>query len=74
MRLCAGTLQKYAFIMLIVAFRRVFASICALPNGPLEIRHLRENLSYLDGSPLPDEVVKALDVAWAVLKAETANC
>lgn len=41
--------------------------------GVSKIEHLHENLSYLDGGPLPDEVVKALDAAWAIAKAETAN-
>jgi aflatoxin B1 aldehyde reductase len=41
--------------------------------GVSKAEHLRENLSYVESGPLPDEVVKALDVAWAMTKAETAN-
>ena len=41
--------------------------------GVSKVEHLRENLSYLESGPLPDEVVKALDAAWVVAKAETAN-
>ena len=41
--------------------------------GVSKVEHLRENLSYLENGPLPNEVVKALDAAWAVAKPETAN-
>ena len=41
--------------------------------GVSKVEHLRENLSHLENGPLPNEVVKALDAAWTVLKAETAN-
>jgi aflatoxin B1 aldehyde reductase len=41
--------------------------------GVSKVEHLRENISYLERGPLPDEVVKALDAAWVVAKAETAN-
>jgi aflatoxin B1 aldehyde reductase len=41
--------------------------------GVSKVEHLRENLPYLESGPLPDEVVKALDAAWIVAKAETAN-
>jgi aflatoxin B1 aldehyde reductase len=41
--------------------------------GVSKVEHLRENLSYLESGPLPDEVVKALNAAWTMTKAETAN-
>lgn len=41
--------------------------------GVSSITHLDENLKDLEKGPLPDEVVKALDAAWAVSKADSPN-
>lgn len=34
---------------------------------------LKANIKALEGGPLPDDVVKALDEAWLISKAESAN-
>ncbi|KAL2158269.1 hypothetical protein VTH06DRAFT_4590 [Thermothelomyces fergusii] len=41
--------------------------------GVSRLDQLDENLTHLEKGPLPDEVVKALDDAWAVSRADTAN-
>ncbi|KAK4247892.1 NADP-dependent oxidoreductase domain-containing protein [Corynascus novoguineensis] len=41
--------------------------------GISKLEQLEENLTHLEKGPLPDEVVAALDEAWAISKAETAN-
>ena len=41
--------------------------------GISSIAQLENNLDNLEKGPLPDDVVKALDEAWLVSKADTAN-
>ncbi|KAL2152753.1 hypothetical protein VTH82DRAFT_5938 [Thermothelomyces myriococcoides] len=41
--------------------------------GVSRLEQLDENLTHLEKGPLPEEVVNALDEAWAVSRANTAN-
>lgn len=41
--------------------------------GVSSIEQLEDNLNNIEKGPLPEEVVKALDDAWLVSKADTAN-
>lgn len=41
--------------------------------GVSSVAQLENNLDNIEKGPLPDEVVKALDEAWQVSKADTAN-
>ncbi len=41
--------------------------------GASSKQQLEENLTNLEKGPLPDEVVKALDEAWAITKVDTVN-
>lgn len=41
--------------------------------GVSSVQQLENNLTDLEKGPLPEEVVKALDEAWAISKAESAN-
>ncbi|KXH26491.1 aldo/keto reductase [Colletotrichum salicis] len=41
--------------------------------GISSVQQLEDNLNHLEKGPLPDEVVKALDEAWAISKADTTN-
>ncbi len=41
--------------------------------GLSSLAQLEENLTALEKGPLPDEVVKALDEAWLITKADTVN-
>lgn len=41
--------------------------------GVSSAAQLEDNLNSLEKGPLPDDVVKALDEAWAINKGETAN-
>jgi aflatoxin B1 aldehyde reductase len=41
--------------------------------GVSSIQQLEDNLNQLEKGPLPDEVVQALESAWLVSKADTAN-
>jgi len=41
--------------------------------GVSSLEQLDENLTNLEKGPLPEEVVKALDEAWTISKADTAN-
>ncbi|WDK19755.1 aldo/keto reductase [Colletotrichum graminicola] len=41
--------------------------------GISSVQQLENNLDHLEKGPLPEEVVQALDQAWAISKADTAN-
>ncbi|KAL2758278.1 hypothetical protein ACRALDRAFT_1061486 [Sodiomyces alcalophilus JCM 7366] len=41
--------------------------------GVSSVSQLEENLDHLEKGPLPDEVVQALDEAWAITKGNTTN-
>ncbi|KAI5124485.1 hypothetical protein M0805_003012 [Coniferiporia weirii] len=41
--------------------------------GASSLNHIEQNLIDLEKGPLPDEVVKALDEAWLVVKASATN-
>lgn len=41
--------------------------------GVSSVEQLEDNLNNLEKGPLPDEVVKALDDAWQISKADSAN-
>ncbi|TEA21655.1 Aflatoxin B1 aldehyde reductase member 2 [Colletotrichum sidae] len=41
--------------------------------GISSVSQLEDNLNHLEKGPLPDEVVKALDEAWLVSRADTTN-
>lgn len=41
--------------------------------GASEVGHVAENLAYLEKGPLPQDIVEALDAAWAVAKGGAAN-
>jgi aflatoxin B1 aldehyde reductase len=41
--------------------------------GISSLPQLEENLKHLEKGPLPEEVVKALDEAWAIAKPDAAN-
>jgi len=41
--------------------------------GVSSVQQLRENLAVLEKGPLPDDVVHALDEAWAITKVDTVN-
>lgn len=41
--------------------------------GMSSVAQLEDNLNHLEKGPLPDEVVEALDEAWHIAKADTAN-
>src|SRR5206468_2705742 len=41
--------------------------------GISSLPQLEENLNHLEKGPLPEEVVKALDEAWAIAKPDAAN-
>lgn len=42
----------------------------AIIIGASSVKHLEDNLNDLEKGPLPEEVVKSLDEAWAVVKPE----
>lgn len=41
--------------------------------GVSSVEQLEDNLTSLEKGPLPDDVVQALDEAWAISKADSAN-
>ncbi|KAG5999603.1 hypothetical protein E4U54_001759 [Claviceps lovelessii] len=41
--------------------------------GVSSVEQLKENLDHLEKGPLPEEVVRALDEAWQISKADCAN-
>ena len=41
--------------------------------GVSSLEQLEDNIKHFEKGPLPEEVVKALDEAWAVTKADTVN-
>ncbi|GJC98857.1 aldo/keto reductase [Colletotrichum higginsianum] len=41
--------------------------------GISSVQQLEDNLNQLEKGPLPEEVVQALDQAWAISKADTTN-
>lgn len=41
--------------------------------GVSSLEQLGENLDHLEKGPLPDEVVKRVDEAWTVAKAESVH-
>ncbi|GKT44790.1 aflatoxin B1 aldehyde reductase member 2 [Colletotrichum spaethianum] len=41
--------------------------------GISSVQQLEDNLNHLEKGPLPEEVVQALDQAWAISKADTTN-
>jgi aflatoxin B1 aldehyde reductase len=41
--------------------------------GGSSLQHIEGNLKDLEKGPLPEDVVKALDEAWLICKATTAN-
>ncbi|KAL5527048.1 hypothetical protein ACEPAG_5839 [Sanghuangporus baumii] len=41
--------------------------------GASSVKHIEQNLDDLDKGPLPEDVVKALDEAWLIVKPEAAN-
>ena len=41
--------------------------------GVSKLHHVADNLAYLEKGPLSEEVVEALDAAWAVAKGGAAN-
>lgn len=41
--------------------------------GVSSVKQLEENLDHLEKGPLPEGVVKALDEAWKISKAESVN-
>ncbi|EJD00802.1 Aldo/keto reductase [Fomitiporia mediterranea MF3/22] len=45
----------------------------AILIGASSLEHIEQNLIYLEKGPLPDEVVKALDEAWMLVKPYASN-
>jgi aflatoxin B1 aldehyde reductase len=74
--------QKHNLTLLETAFRWMHHhSALKIENGGRDgiiigvssISQLKNNLADLEKGPLPDEVVAALDEAWMITKATTAN-
>jgi len=81
LQLIEGAVEKQGLGMVQTALRwTVHHSALKIKDGNDGIiigvssgQQLDENLTYLERGPLPEEVVQALDEAWAMSKADTAN-
>ncbi|KAL1956369.1 hypothetical protein VTO42DRAFT_7352 [Malbranchea cinnamomea] len=82
LRIIEPVAQKYNLTLIEVALRWMLhhSALDIKPGGRdgliigvSSFKQLEQNLAELEKGPLPDEVVKALDEAWLVAKATTAN-
>lgn len=81
MQLVEGAVDKHGLTMIETALRwmvhhsalKVKGGNDGILIGVSSVEQLGDNLDNLEKGPLPDDVVKALDEAWQVSKADSAN-
>lgn len=80
-QLVEGAAEKHGLTMIETALRwtvhhsglRIKDGNDGILIGISSVAQLEDNLTNLEKGPLPEEVVKALDEAWLVSKADSAN-
>ncbi|XP_044715060.1 aldo/keto reductase family domain-containing protein [Hirsutella rhossiliensis] len=80
-QLAEGAVEKHSLTMIEAALRWVVHHSELKINdgndgiliGVSSVAQLDDNLTYLEKGPLPEEVVKALDEAWQISRADSPN-